>query len=966
MARNIIIAAILALAPLARPAMGQDDGLDIDSVGVEAMELDVGERRKAEIAARKAVPPKVVGYWNFDDMVPGKAGHPRGWWSGIWGDRKVNYGSEVGADGKGRSFYMDVRSIVGGELQVFSGGWTLRKGYWYKVSFKIRGWDHPGSVGVTVREYAGQWRTPIGSISVRPTEEWKEYSFGGKSGMFLDGGFGVMIAAGTAGQFAIDDVKVEEYLENPFPPAPPAPPVPFTAGNLIPHPSFETAIDPFWCFKPTSFNTEEIFLEPVLERVEGGHTGAHSLKCTAKRKKNGKRSSAGSLESLLVPVAAGRRYVFSLWVKTDSKIARVDLQCADRRNHTLARGGAEVRAEEGWKNVRCYTGAIPADIREVRLYVEFSAGDEVCIDTAYFGENTQAAKKFIPATPYEVGLSFEKGQPGVDPHIVEWGEPLPLTVGAWPVAETAESGGIVGATLKVTGFPEKKGAETHLKLKAGETRRIDLDPELNGVLRVELIPDDPAVANPVEAIMGRLPRPRATGARGRFGIHARVCPQILAYARAIGLTWERIHDCSNLTNMGYANPKPGVYNWADTEVDALRSYGFAILGMPDYPPEWLYKEVQIEDEGARKRAEAKENAIRLPDPDDMFVSEEEEEILGDVKKKLNETDKQLRSHTKVIYDKAAFRTFCRELAAHFKGRIDHFEIWNEPYWKTFFKGDGWHFMEVFHEGAKGIREGNPDAKVLGYCNEFNCAHQYASEAKKFPLEEKVDYNSMHYYYMGIPGTGEFGIEKIVETYPHYFGKWVGSELWNTEGNMFGGSSFHADNFNKWRDDSETHTAFGARVWTETFFGGVDRVFIFGMFNTDGSSNGYLLNTIDYDRSLNGWGAATATTAYFIDAMEPHREIPSPKGAKLRVFTGDGRTSAVIFDDCLERGRPVFDASKLPSEWEARDGMGNELRKEPGGRAALTPLPFFISAEGVEPEALAKAVTAALSDPLPAP
>ena len=940
---------------------------DMDDLDAMDVELVAGEKRKAEVEARKAVPPKVVGQWNFDDMVPGKAGHPKGWWSGIWGDRKVNYGSDVGADGTGRCFLLDVRSITGGELQVFSGGWTLKKEHWYKVTFKMRGWDHPGTVGVTVREYAGKWRTPIGSITVRPTEEWKEYTFGGKSGIYLSGGFGIMIGAGTAGQFAIDDVKVEEFLENPFPPPKPAPPVPFTAGNLIPHPSFETAIDPFWCFYPTSFDTEDIFLEPVIERVEGAFSGAHSLKCTAKRRKDGKLASAGSLESLTVPVAAGRRYLFSLMARTDAPVARVKLECKAGRDAMLANGFADVRQGDGWRKVSCVTKPIPENVREVRLYVEFAAGEDVFIDAAYFGEYDKlAAGKFIPATPYELGISFEKGKPGVDPHIVEWGDKLPLEIGVWPVETamqnaqcTMQNGVMVGATLKVTGYPDKKGSEEHFDLVVGEKRRIDFDPGLNGVLRVELIPDDPSAAKPIEAIMGRLPKPRATGAKGRFGIHARVCPQILAYARAIGLTWERIHDCSNLTKMGYANPEPGVYRWADEQVDALRSYGFAILGMPDYPPKWLYKEVSIEDQGAKKRAEARENAITMPNPDDMFVDPDEAEILADADTRRKEADKALRSHTEIIYDKAAFRTFCRELASHFKGRIDHFEMWNEPYWDTFFKGSGSHFMEVFHEGAKGIREGNPDAKVLGYCNEFNCAGQYAAAAKKFPLEEKVDYNSMHYYYMGIPGTGEFGIEKIVASYPKAFGKWVGSELWNTEGNMFGGSSFHADRFRRWRDDCETHTAFGARVWTETFLGGVDRVFIFGMFNTDGSRNGYYLNTIDYDRSLNGWGAATATTAYFIDAMAPHREIPSPKGAKLRIFTGDGRTSAVIFDDCLERGRPIFDASKLPSEWEARDGMGNELRKEPEGKAPLSPLPFFIAAEGVEPADLASAISAAL-------
>ena len=92
-------------------------------------------------------------------------------------------------------------------------------------------------------------------------------------------------------------------------------------------------------------------------------------------------------------------------------------------------------------------------------------------------------------------------------------------------------------------------------------------------------------------------------------------------------------------------------------------------------------------------------------------------------------------------------------------------------------------------------------------------------------------------------------------------------------------------------------------------------------------------------------------------MKPHREIPSPKGAKLRVFSGDGRVSAYIFDDCLESGRPLFDATKLPADYIATDAMGNDLRKE--GAAPLSPVPFFISAEGVAPATLAEAIRGAL-------
>ena len=58
-----------------------------------------------------------------------------------------------------------------------------------------------------------------------------------------------------------------------------------------------------------------------------------------------------------------------------------------------------------------------------------------------------------------------------------------------------------------------------------------------------------------------------------------------------------------------------------------------------------------------------------------------------------------------------------------------------------------------------------------------------------------------------------------------------------------------------------------------------------------------------------------------------------------------------------RGRPLFDASKLPEGYTATDAMGNDLRPE--GATPLSPVPFFVSAEGVAPAALGEAVDAAI-------
>ena len=945
-----LLASLAILPSLAAFAKGPEVELDLAG-GTELRETLATV--DPTIVAKPPPPPKTVAFWDFDKEKPDLKGLPRGWTAGIWGDRRVDYGTEEGCGGKGRSMKIGVRYIVGGELQVFQyAWWAMQKGDYYRVSFKARGFDHPSGFNIQIREIAGQWRTVLGKLDVKLTNEWKEYSFGGfLRSDWKPGEIGIMIGVNEAGYFALDDIRVETFGPYPPPPSPdaakPPAPVPVTLGNLIPRGSYESPEDAFWLLDHLGADPDETLFEPGFSRAEGGLDGRHCLRFSGRRKPDGKLSGGASVRSIDIPVATGQVYTLSVWARSSEPWPHLRIG-GESGEFRFASPTASLRSDE-WTNVRCRTKPIPAWVRTVRLRLEFESGAEVFVDRMYFGCDQVHPQKLPASAPCELALGFIRKEPD-DPRIVWWGEKLPLTVGAWKssdkVANAPES---VPATIRVTAWPNRVTHEEKVVLKVGEERRIEVDPGANGVLRVELLADDPDVAKRNELVMGRLPKPRATGAEGRFGIHARISPQVLALARAMGLTWQRIHDCSPITNMGWGNPKPGEYRWADPQVDALRKYGFCILGMPDYPPEWLIEEKTVVDSNWEKRHEKEKKGedLSFEIPKDT-LEDVDETIAAEVEKRNEETERKAHSWTVKVYDKEAFRTWCREAAKHYRGRIDHWEIWNEPYMEYFFKGDIMEFGRVFNAGAKGVREGNPDAKVVGWCNEFTSPHYSNPFRKQYPVEEKPDVNSMHLYFLGLQGTGECGIEKVVAEYPKTLGEYRGSELWDTEGGWPSGGSLYS-----WRGERpeslERAAAHGARCWTETFFGGIDRLFFFMMFNENGA--------MDADRSLNAWGAVTATTAWFIDAMKPVRSIESPKGAKLRVFTGCGRSSAAIFDDCLERGRPKLDPAKLPAGWLVTDAMGNDLR--PGGAVELGFAPCFVLAEGVTPERIGEVVSDAV-------
>jgi len=109
--------------------------------------------------------------------------------------------------------------------------------------------------------------------------------------------------------------------------------------------------------------------------------------------------------------------------------------------------------------------------------------------------------------------------------------------------------------------------------------------------------------------------------------------------------------------------EPGKFLWHDAVVDGVRQGGLNILGLPDHPPKWA----EVKTEGA--------NPVNV----------------------------------------AAFGKYCEELARHYAGKIDYWEVWNEPYMPGSFSGGAKLFGELLQAGAGGFKRGNPNCKVLGWC-----------------------------------------------------------------------------------------------------------------------------------------------------------------------------------------------------------------------------------------------------------
>lgn len=99
-------------------------------------------------------------------------------------------------------------------------------------------------------------------------------------------------------------------------------------------------------------------------------------------------------------------------------------------------------------------------------------------------------------------------------------------------------------------------------------------------------------------------------------------------------------------------------------------------------------------------------------------------------------------------ERIAWHNYCAATAKHFKGRVTHFEIWNEPdgewCWKHGVNATEWGQFTV--DSARALREGNPDVYIIGGAlARTELFLPYLGEAVQTGILESIDALSFHHY-----------------------------------------------------------------------------------------------------------------------------------------------------------------------------------------------------------------------------
>jgi hypothetical protein len=243
-----------------------------------------------------------------------------------------------------------------------------------------------------------------------------------------------------------------------------------------------------------------------------------------------------------------------------------------------------------------------------------------------------------------------------------------------------------------------------------------------------------------ETLLARVPTPPA-GDRPNsyFGTHVELRePDVTAVAK-LGFKWCRLHDASILTKWALAEPQPGQWKFYDDEMALARRHGISILGMLCSSPPW---------------------ASGHP---------------GE------------RGYFSMYYppkDIEQWRTYVRTVVGHYKGVVDTWEVWNEP-WGTgmtegFLRGGSPQIyaplLKAAYEEAK---KANPNCTIVGI-------DTYPASWDEGVLAEgtfgSFDIESFHRYESTMPGgPGDcFAVEtKRLRAVQAKYG--TPKPLWDTEG-----------------------------------------------------------------------------------------------------------------------------------------------------------------------------------------
>ncbi|HEY3333050.1 MAG TPA: hypothetical protein VGK19_23660 [Capsulimonadaceae bacterium] len=431
---------------------------------------------------------------------------------------------------------------------------------------------------------------------------------------------------------------------------------PAKVGNMLPDASFEAGFSGGWAARldGTGHAGSGPFAfadpRPSLDSTTA-FDQKQSLKVTLPY------PGSASLTSPLVSYNYGRVYTASIAMKAsaDGASARIQMAGSDKFK--------DVTLTTSWQRFSL-SAPIPFGTA-TRLSVRATSRTAATIwfDAADLHEGDTPT----PAGPPPVELALNVDRPG---GVFFDGEPA--------VIRLATANAPAGSTVKLTCLDLYNTVKS-LPSVATSATAITVAPDAShprGMFKLTaqvVGADGAALSPPIQQAFARLPKPREIAPeKSFFGVHVPLSNAYFAICRAIGARWTRIHDASWVTIWPVVEPKEGQFQYEDAGADAAKKSGIAILGMLDGVPMWATKTAN--SQGGYFSVYNKVDGPRSID---------------------------------------LWKVYVQNVVSHYKGKIDHWEVWNEPYGGQFTPGPAEVYGTLLKTAYPVAKAANPKATIVG-------------------------------------------------------------------------------------------------------------------------------------------------------------------------------------------------------------------------------------------------------------
>ncbi len=620
-----------------------------------------------------------------------------GWTGNCYGDNDVVFAEESADVHGGRSAQrVTCTRFVSGGVQFHSGDVSVERGKPYTLRLWVRG-DVASPVYVGIRQYGEPYTRYLGG-HMRVKDHWRPILVTGEA-LGTDPRCAVFIMFSDTGSLWVDDVTLLPGIHTEVAVAE----MPPCKGNRIFNSGFEAGPEGW---TPTSgFVLDDTTAHSGRYSARLGRVDLPSLTLPLNRPLapgTRPRQTPPGLECRPFPVRAGMRYTLSVWLKAAEPDTPVTLQFfewADEGGDQPSQRNeckASVTATTDW--TRCQVSGVVLPNLWEDYVARIVPRGTVWLDDIQIEEGD--ATDYRPAQDVEVGADTP----------TRWcrvGERVEVT------AQVASAVPLEHCPLTYTledlwARPVQVVSRT---AECGRPDRVEFVLDRPGMYRVRVQAGDwPATG---EVWFGVFPRrDRALRPESAFGTHVTaVVPEptnTLLASEAMGARWVRLHDFGDFCHWWVVEPEPGRFVWRDSEIDELRRRGFCILANLGHPPRWAGR----------------------PHPPDQDRG--------------NWTSAPPR-------DLAEWENYVFRTVEHFRDRIGHWEVWNEPCWHTFFSGTPEEYAELLQVACRAVRRADPRAVVIGGC----CSSHREDWTRRMLAQHGLDFmDALSYHVYWSPAVTE--------------------------------------------------------------------------------------------------------------------------------------------------------------------------------------------------------------------